>query len=139
MLVVYVFFSTPPYHKTKFAPRVVACVLLGYPHGKKSYKLLNFKTMRTFISRDVVFHEEFFPFATINSSLSSNPTLPTANFYPTYVPILELTPVTPSSHASNTPLASLVSTLLIASPISSPLPSTHHTSNCTSETSISIT
>ncbi|XP_075096358.1 uncharacterized protein LOC142174459 [Nicotiana tabacum] len=51
---------------------------LGYPHGKKGYKVLNLKNLKPFISRDVVFHEEFFPFASIKSNSSSEISLPTA-------------------------------------------------------------
>ncbi|XP_019230971.1 PREDICTED: uncharacterized protein LOC109211846 [Nicotiana attenuata] len=45
----------------------------------------------------------------------------------------EVTPVIPSSHASNTPLTSPVFTLPTTSPTSSPLPTAHLTSNYTSE------
>ncbi|XP_075076501.1 uncharacterized protein LOC142163146 [Nicotiana tabacum] len=71
------------------------------------------------------------------SSLSSNPTLPTTKFHPTHVPISELKPVAPSSHASNTPLTSPVSSLPTASSMLSHLPTTHLTSDYTLETSSS--
>nr|ABI34293.1 Integrase core domain containing protein [Solanum demissum] len=47
----------------KFAPRAVKSVLLGYSIHKKGYKLYNLSTKSIFISRDVVFYEDNFPFA----------------------------------------------------------------------------
>ena len=34
-----------------------ACVLIGYLAGIKAYKLLNIETNKTFVSRDLIFHE----------------------------------------------------------------------------------
>ncbi|XP_075102507.1 uncharacterized protein LOC142177494 [Nicotiana tabacum] len=53
---------------------------LGYPHGKKGYKVLNLKNLKPFVSRDVIFHEEFFPFASVKSNSFSEISLPTAPF-----------------------------------------------------------
>ncbi|XP_074373858.1 uncharacterized protein LOC141714225 [Apium graveolens] len=47
----------------KFAARGIPCVFLGYPATKKGYRLLNLSTMVEFVSRDVKFHEEIFPFS----------------------------------------------------------------------------
>jgi hypothetical protein len=51
------FASTLSRDRTKFDPKVVPCVFLGYPNGMKGYKLLNIHTNSVFISRNVVFHE----------------------------------------------------------------------------------
>ena len=56
--------------KHKFSPRVVAVVFLGYPQGYKGYKLLNLSTKQIFISRDVKFFENIFPFKNQQSNNS---------------------------------------------------------------------
>ena len=46
----------------KFAARGLRCILVGYPHNQKGYKLLDLHNKRIFVSRDVVFKEHIFPF-----------------------------------------------------------------------------
>lgn len=46
----------------KFASRSRKCVFVGYPHGKKGWKLFDLDTNTYFVSRDVDFFEAEFPF-----------------------------------------------------------------------------
>ena len=58
------FASTHAKDRTKFSPRAVPCVFLGYPSGYKGYKVLDLESHVVQISLNVVFHEKVFPFKT---------------------------------------------------------------------------
>jgi histone deacetylase 1/2 len=55
-----------PYNKRKLAFRSTRCVFLGYSSHHKGVKCLDPSTGRVYISRDVVFYESVFPFASLN-------------------------------------------------------------------------
>ena len=44
------------------------CVFIGYSYGKKGYKLYDLDNHKTFVSRDIVFHENVFPFSHVSSN-----------------------------------------------------------------------
>ncbi|KAL0303101.1 UNVERIFIED_CONTAM: Retrovirus-related Pol polyprotein from transposon RE1 [Sesamum radiatum] len=62
--------------KTKFQLRAQKCIFIVYAITKKAYKLYDLISHQVVISRDVVFHEHIFPFATIPPVTTSVP-LPT--------------------------------------------------------------
>lgn len=49
-------------NRDKFDERGTRCLFLGYPMGKKGWLVFDLTTEKTFISRDVIFHEEKFPY-----------------------------------------------------------------------------
>ena len=56
------FASTLKRGRDKLQSRAQLYVFIGYPYGRKAYKLLNLETKRVFASRDVKFHENIFPY-----------------------------------------------------------------------------
>jgi hypothetical protein len=57
-----------PYNTHKLQPRSTQCVFLGYSLIHKGYKCLHLPSNRLYISRDVVFDENTFPFHKYSSS-----------------------------------------------------------------------
>jgi len=49
----------------KFDSRSKICVFIGYPYGKKGWRLYDIETNEFFVSRDVKFSETDFPFESI--------------------------------------------------------------------------
>jgi hypothetical protein len=82
-----------PYNTHKFSQRSKECVFLGYSQHHKGYKCLHIDSGRVYISRDVIFHESRFPYA---SQVSTPPPISTPVQAPIIPPIL-LPPPTPSS------------------------------------------
>ncbi|KAK3000960.1 hypothetical protein RJ639_021325 [Escallonia herrerae] len=65
----------------KLAPRSRRCVFLGYPPGKKGWRVYDLETNQVFFSRDVKFEETVFPFTT---PLGPSPTPATTTFCPAW-------------------------------------------------------
>jgi hypothetical protein len=55
-----------PYNDRKLEFLSKRCVFLGYSHQHKGYKCLEHATGRVYISRDVIFDEHLFPFASLH-------------------------------------------------------------------------
>lgn len=62
--------------RDKFASRSRKCIFLGYPPGKKGWKLYDLDKQTTFVSRDAIFYEDQFPFA--DQAVRTSPSLPWA-------------------------------------------------------------
>ncbi|KAK2999218.1 hypothetical protein RJ639_022822 [Escallonia herrerae] len=65
----------------KFAPRSRRCAFLGYPPGKKGWRVYDLETNQVFFSWDVKFEETVFPFTT---PLGPSPTPATTTFCPAW-------------------------------------------------------
>jgi histone deacetylase 1/2 len=57
-----------PYNRHKLELRSKRCAFLSYSNLHKGYKCLDIQSGRVYISRDVIFDEEVFPFSTLHSN-----------------------------------------------------------------------
>jgi hypothetical protein len=57
-----------PYNRHKLELRSKQCAFLGYSNLHKGYKCLDIQSGRVYISQDVIFDEEVFPFSTLHSN-----------------------------------------------------------------------
>jgi hypothetical protein len=60
-----------PYNARKLAFRSKRCAFLGYSNMHKGFKCLDIRTGRIYISRDVVFDEQVFPFASLHDNVDA--------------------------------------------------------------------
>jgi hypothetical protein len=66
-------YATNVHTTHKFDTRAIPSIFIGYPVGRKAFKLFNLSTKKIFTSRDVRFHENVFPYASTQSALPSSP------------------------------------------------------------------
>lgn len=60
------FASTLPSQRSKFHLREIPSIFMGYHHGIKGYWLYDIENKKFFLARNVIFHEDIFPFHNMN-------------------------------------------------------------------------
>lgn len=73
--------------KDKFSSRSRKCIFVGYPFGKKGWKLFDLDTREFFVSRDVKFFEDIFPYVDMQH-IANNEDATMAERSPSYHDIL---------------------------------------------------
>nr|XP_009788648.1 PREDICTED: uncharacterized protein LOC104236429 [Nicotiana sylvestris] len=72
--------TVPNIYRDKFELRTTPYIFVGYPFGTKGYKVLSLDTKRIHIFRDVIFHENIFPFSFGSNNASFPAILKTVSF-----------------------------------------------------------
>jgi len=77
-------------NRSKFDPRTLKCVFIGFKRGTKGYILLNIQSREIFVSRDVVFYEHVFPYQRVEdtSNETDSPNIHDRNVFTEDQPIL---------------------------------------------------
>lgn len=65
--------NTSP-HKSKLDTRTFTCCFIGYSSSQKAYRVYDLNTHKLFVTRDVKFYENIFPFSKTDSSLTHTST-----------------------------------------------------------------
>ncbi|KAB2633275.1 hypothetical protein D8674_029522 [Pyrus ussuriensis x Pyrus communis] len=120
-----------PYTSHKLSPRSLECVFIGYNPSHKGYRCLHPSTGRVYISRHVIFQEDYFPFTNLQVThesptvlLDIQPIAPPQPLLPSpHIPLSSPPPqVTspPSDLPSSPPNSRAPATASIAAPQTSP-------------------
>ena len=108
------FASTITHNRGKFHPRATKCIFLGYPPHIKGYKVLDLSTYKTFVSRNVVFHESTF--------LSIPNKVHTPFVFPDYPQIFDSFPCIPTQSTQHDSVVPETFPIQTSVPHTSPLP-----------------
>ena len=91
----------------KFQPHSRKGAFLGFQNGSKGYVVLDINTREIFISKNVIFHESFFPFHT-NQNLSTSEAQPHSHIDPIshtlHIDPISYTLPTPPQFTPSTPI-----------------------------------
>lgn len=106
--------------RDKFDASATRTMFIGYPQGQKGWRVFDLDTQRIFVSRDVIFHEDTYPFA--QSPLPSPESYSPNRHISLYNSASELAPYPFVDPSSKNPLDDPLPLCTINSSASSPSP-----------------
>lgn len=113
-------YVTEPNPSNKFSPRAIPIASMGYSSTQKGYKLYDLHSHLFFVSRDVHFRENLFPF----QSSSTTPSIPQSSDMSSYFFDSDSAPSLSEPTSSNSSLSPSSPPHISSSPIPSSIPIT---------------